>query len=253
MDSYIGFAQVYDRLMTNVPYEKWGNYIDGILKQKLAKEESPLVVDLACGTGTMTLFLANKNYDMIGVDISADMLAEAQQKSYEAGHNILFLAQDMRKLDLFGTVDAIVSVCDGINYILTPDEIAAVFKRVRLFLNPAGVFIFDMNTEYKFKNLFGRRSFEAKTENGPAYEWDNNYDENIKINEYSVRFYPDGNFDSDNFFTEIHRQRAYECQDIIVMLNEAGFSKVSACHNYTHEPAKPDSPRITFIAEVSTP
>jgi len=250
MDSYIGFARVYDQLMTNVPYQKWGNFIDGVLTQKLAGKESPLVVDLACGTGTMTLLLAGKNYDMIGVDMSMDMLAEAQQKACEAGHNILFLAQDMRKLDLYGTVDAVISVCDGVNYILKQDELSAVFKRVRLFMNPGGVFIFDMNTEHKFKNIFGQRSFESKAENGAAYVWDNNFDEETKINEYRVHFYPDGSFDSDNFFTEVHKQRAYEYDCVIRMLKDAGFKKACAYNDYTNEPARADSLRVVYIAEV---
>jgi len=245
MDSYIGFAQMYDELMSNVPYEKWGNYINDKLRERLPNIKNPLVVDLACGTGTITLFLANMGFDMIGVDISENMLAEAQRKSYEAGRNILFLAQDIRRLDLFGTVDAMVSVCDGINYILDPDDLCTVFKRVRLFLNPMGVFIFDMNTEYKFKQLLGQRSFEAQAESGAAYEWDNNYDEKTKINEYRVQFYT-----NDDSFTEIHKQRAFDTKDIIKKLSDAGFSKISAYHNYTDEPFRPDSPRITYIAEV---
>jgi len=250
MDSYIGFARLYDELMTNVPYEKWGNYINGALKKRLSEIENPIVVDLACGTGTMTLILADKGFDMIGVDMSMDMLAEAQQKSYETGHNILFLAQDMRKLDLFGTVDAAVSVCDGINYILTPEDLSTVFKRVRLFLNPGGVFIFDMNTEYKFKELLGRKSFEVKTESGAAYELDNYYDEKTKINEYRVLFYDQNNLGESEPFTELHRQRAYDTNDVIKMLKNAGFSKIFAYHNYTDEPVKIDSPRVTYIAET---
>ena len=250
MDSYIGFGRLYDELMTNVPYEKWGNYINDALRKRLHETENPLVVDLACGTGTMTLFLANKGFDMIGVDISMDMLAEAQQKSYEAGQQILFLAQDMRKLDLFGTVDAVVSVCDGINYILTPEDLSTVFKRVILFLNPGGVFIFDMNTEYKFKELLGQQSFEAKTENGAAYELDNHYDEKTKVNEYRVLFYNKEDLEENEPFTEIHKQRAYSVDDVIRMLENTGFSKVSAYHNYTNEPTRIDSPRVTFIAVV---
>jgi len=250
MDSYIGFARLYDELMTNVPYEKWGSYINDALKKRLTGIENPLVVDLACGTGTMTLLLANKGFDMIGVDMSMDMLAKAQQKSYEAGHSILFLAQDIRKLDLFGTVDAMVSVCDGINYILTPEDLSTVFKHVRLFLNPGGVFIFDMNTEYKFKELLGEKSFEAKTESGAAYEWDNHYDEKTKINEYRVLFYSQDNSEESEPFIEVHKQRAYDTDDVIVMLKNAEFNKVSTYHNYTDEPAKIESPRVTFIAEA---
>jgi len=247
MELYKGFASIYDELMTNTPYEKWGRYIDDTLQKRLShNKETPLVLDLACGTGSMTMFLAKKGYDMIGVDASIDMLASAQQKSFDTGHNILFLAQDMRRLDLYGTIDAAVCVCDGINYILTPEELNAVFKRVRLFLNPGGLFIFDMNTEYKFKELLGQRSFESKSKSGTAYELDNSYNESTKINEYHVLFHPKG----EASFTEIHKQRAYATNDVLSMLADAGFSNVSANHEYTDEPPKPESERITYVAEA---
>ena len=247
MEIYKGFAAMYDELMANIPYEAWGEYITQILKKRFSVKEKPLVLDLACGTGNMTLLLANKGYEMIGADLSADMLAVAQQKSYEAGHNILFLAQDMRRLDLYGTIDAAVSVCDGLNYILQPQELATVFKRVRLFLNPGGVFIFDMNTEYKFKELLGTRSYEVKTKGGAAYEMDNVYDEASKINEYRVLFYTQGKSDH---FTEFHKQRAYDTNDVVNMLLDAGFSKVSVTNAYTDEPPKPESGRLTYVAEA---
>jgi len=253
MSVYTGFARMYDELMTNIPYEKWGTYISNILKRKLTEKESPLVVDLACGTGTMTLLLSKMGYDMIGIDLSTDMLAEAQQKTYEAEQNILFLAQDMRQLDLFGTVDAAICVCDGINYIIEPKELDTVFDRVRLFLNPDGVFIFDMNTEYKFKEFLSNQSFEDKAKSGASYEWDNTYDEKTKINEYRVLFYDHtGQEDQEEIdsFTEVHKQRAYDRDDVVKKLLCAGFNKVTVYHEYTEEPPKPDSLKLTYIAEV---
>jgi ubiquinone/menaquinone biosynthesis C-methylase UbiE len=250
MNPYIGFARVYDELMSNIPYEKWGSYINNELRKRLAHVKEPLVVDLACGTGTMTLLLANMGFDMIGVDLSIDMLAKARQKADEAKRNILFLAQDMRKLDLFGTVDAVVSVCDGINYILQPEELNAVFKGVKTFLNPGGVFIFDMNTEFKFKELLGSRIFEAKAESGAAYEWENFYDESTKINEYRVLFFKHENAGESDSFEEIHKQRAYSTEDVKRRLKVAGFINVTVRHFYSHEPPRYDSPRLTYIAEV---
>jgi len=230
--------------MTNAPYEKWGAYIYNVLKKQNFEAKSPLVLDLACGTGTMTVYLAKKGYDMIGVDISVDMLASAQEKAYENKQQILFLRQDMRKLDLFGTIDAAVCVCDGLNYILKEDELCKVFERVRLFLNPGGVFIFDINTEYKFKELFGNRIFEGKAKGGAAYEMENKYDETTKINEYHVLFYTKG----ESEFTETHKQRAYDIDQVMQMLKNAGFSDVEVTHEYTNEPPRADSPRVTFVA-----
>jgi len=246
---YNSFAKIYDELMTDAPYQKWGTYISDILIERgLIPTESskPLVLDLACGTGTMTLLLAEKGYDMMGVDASIDMLAAAQEKSYNEGQNILFLAQDMRELDLFGTIDAAVCVCDGINYILDEDELFTVFKRVRLFMNPGGVFIFDMNTEYKFKELLGNRSFEGKSENGAAYSLDNSFDETLGINEYRVLF----THENGDSFTEIHRQRAYKTDKVIDLLQKAGFGDVLISHEYTKEPPKIDSARVSFVAAV---
>jgi len=244
---YNGFARIYDELMEDAPYEKWGAYIDNVLKQRFSESKNPLVLDLACGTGAMTLLLAKKGYDMIGVDVSIDMLATAQQKSYEEKQNILFLAQDMRELDLFGTIDAAVCVCDGLNYILEEDDLFAIFKRVRLFLNPGGVFILDMNTEYKFKELLGNRSFEGKSKTGAAYSLDNNYDENTMINEYRVLFHA---HEKDDSFTEVHKQRAYKTEKIVKFLLEAGFCDVLVTHEYTNEPPKVDSERVSFVAMV---
>jgi len=252
MEIYRGFATMYDELMQDIPYQKWGDYIFECIKKQYKNVKKPLVLDLACGTGNMTIHLSKKGFDMIGVDLSIDMLAAAQQKSYEQGQKILFLAQDMRELDLYGTIDAAVSVCDGLNYILDRADICKVFERVRLFLNPGGIFIFDMNTEYKFKELFAGLSFESTTQSGAACEWDNNYDEVTKINEYRVCFSNNKNEQAGKAdqFIEVHKQRTYDTEDVIQMLKTCGFEKVSAYHEYTQEPPKPDSIRITYIAEV---
>jgi len=273
MDCYGGFARVYDALMTDAPYEQWAAYIDSILREKAGKpvsntadmnSERPIrheagrnslcnekiteipqiVVDLACGTGSITLRLAAMGYDMIGVDASEDMLAEAQRKAYEQNASILFLAQDMRELNLFGTVDAAVSVCDGLNYILSEGELLSVFKRVRLFLNPSGVFIFDMNTEYKFKEVLQNRVFEGKGADGEAYEWENHYNPETKINEYHVVFHGE----DDEPFSELHRQRAYSPEDVCGLLTQAGFTEVVIRGDYTNDPPRPDSMRVVFVA-----
>jgi len=245
---YGGFARMYDALMTDAPYEIWAAYIDGLLGEWFkGATDTPLVLDLACGTGNITLRLAKAGYDLIGVDASEDMLAEAQRKAYEEKAKILFLAQDMRELDLYGTIDAAVCVCDGMNYILTPEDLLTVFKRVRLFLNPGGVFIFDMNTEYKFKELLKDSVFEDQGNNGESYVWENHYDPHTMINEYRMLFYTMGEGEP---FTELHRQRAYPPADICNMLMEAGFSAVSMRDGYSGEPFKEDCVRVVFIAAV---
>ena len=144
MEAYTSFARVYDTFMDNVPYKEWADYLGKILKEYGI--DDGLVLDLGCGTGSMTEMLASSGYDMIGVDNSEEMLGEAMEKRAESGHEILYLEQDMREFELYGTVRAIVSVCDCMNYITEEDDLFTVFKLVNNYLDPDGIFIFDMNT-----------------------------------------------------------------------------------------------------------
>lgn len=242
---------MYDALMAETPYDSWAAYIDGLISYRYnGKAKKPLVLDLACGTGNITLRLANMGYDLIGVDASEEMLAEAGHRAFEQNADVLFLAQDMRELNLYGTVDAAISVCDGLNYILCEKELLAVFKRVRLFLNPGGVFIFDMNTEYKFKELFKDLSFEGKGAGGEAYEWENSYDPHTGINEYRlVLFSQSEDGVESEAFEELHRQRSYPLADVCNMLLEAGFVSVAMRDGYSNEPPKAESVKAVFIAE----
>ena len=250
MSAYQGFASMYDALMTDAPYDIWVAYIDGFLSNWWnPPKEKPLVLDMACGTGNVTLRLAKLGYELIGVDASVDMLIEAQHKAREQGADILFLAQDMRRLDLYGTVDAVVCVCDGINYILEEPDMLEVFRRVRLFLNLGGVFIFDMNTEYKFKEVFKDQIFEDKGLGGEAYIWENHYDPETRINEYNMLFFDlSGGETYTEPFSEVHVQRAYPTADVCNMLMEAGFASVAVRDGYSGNPPVATSQRVVFIA-----
>ena len=143
MGSYEDFARVYDIFQDNVDYEAWARYI----REKLKKYgiEDGLVLDLGCGTGTMTELLAERGFDMIGVDMSEEMLLAASEKRVRSGHNILYLMQDMTEFELYGTVRAVVSVCDSLNYLLEEEELLETFRLVNNYLDPGGIFIFDMN------------------------------------------------------------------------------------------------------------
>ncbi|MCL2049677.1 MAG: class I SAM-dependent methyltransferase [Defluviitaleaceae bacterium] len=246
-EAYRGFASVYDALMTNAPYDDWAAYINMRLEEVYGGREKKniIVLDLACGTGNITLRMAKMGYDMLGVDISEDMLAEASRKACEHGASILFLSQDMRELNLYGTVDAAICVCDGMSYILEERELSEIFGRVRLFLNSGGIFIFDMNTEYKFKELYSNFIFEGDGENGELYEWQNKYESDTKINEYQVVFHG-----SREPFMEIHRQRAYAPQDVCKMLAEAGFASVETQDGYSDKPLTPKSERAVYVARA---
>ena len=218
---YSYFAYIYDNFMREIPYLKWLEFIEKILNENNLKPE--LVLDLACGSGTLTTMLAKKGYDMIGVDLSADMLMVATEKAQESGLSILYLNQDMREFELYGTVDCCLCLCDSINYITDEEDLLKVFKLVKNYLNPNGLFIFDINTEFKFKNILDDNTF-AKTSDNSAYIWENCYDEKTKINEYLVDFFvEDKETELYERFEEVHYQKAYDISFITESLKNIGF------------------------------
>lgn len=147
MEAYTSFARVYDTFMDNVPYKEWADYLGKILKEYGI--DDGLVLDLGCGTGSMTEMLASSGYDMIGVDNAEEMLEIAMEKKVESGHDILYLLQDMREFELYGTVRAVISACDSVNYITDDEDLTEVFRLVNNYLDPGnGLFVFDFNTEY---------------------------------------------------------------------------------------------------------
>lgn len=162
MESYTDFAYIYDKLIDQ-DYEKWADYIEEIFKKHGVKPN--LVLDLGCGTGSITNILAKRGYDMIGVDLSPDMLNVARDKALEENLDVLYLCQDIREFELYGTVDAIICTLDVLNYITKPEDLRLVFSLVKNYLNPDGIFIFDINTEYKLKNVLGNNTF-VYDENG---------------------------------------------------------------------------------------
>ena len=151
MEAYSEFAGVYDMFMDNIPYREWGEYLIDLLKEYGICDG--LLLDLGCGTGTMTELLAEAGYDMIGVDNSDEMLNIAISKRERSGHDILYLNQDMREFELYGTVRAIVSICDSINYITEEKYLLQVFRLVNNYLDMGGLFVFDLNTEYKYRQI----------------------------------------------------------------------------------------------------
>ena len=153
MEMYEDFALVYDRFMDETPYEEWCQFVVGRLKQDQITDG--ILLDLGCGTGSMTELLAKQGYDMIGVDLSDSMLDIAMEKRAQSGHNILYLQQDMREFELYGTVRAVICLCDSLNYLLKEDDLLTTFKLVNNYLDPNGLFIFDFNTVYKYETVIG--------------------------------------------------------------------------------------------------
>ena len=245
MDAYTSFAQVYDLFMDNVPYQQWGEFILGVLQENNINQG--ILLDLGCGTGKMTRFLEKKGYDMIGVDNSFEMLDIAKLKGPK---DILYLLQDMTEFELYGTVAAIVSVCDCLNYILDENDLLKVFKLVNNYLDPKGLFIFDINTSYKFKELMGENTFAENRENG-SFIWENYYDDEEEINEYDLTLFISQDGVSFKRFQETHYQRNYSLTKIKELLDKSGLEFVKAYDCYTKAEPTEESEKITIIARES--
>ena len=254
MEAYTSFASVYDIFMDNVPYEEWGEYLRGLLKEYGA--ESGLVVDLGCGTGAMTEILAGYGYDMIGVDNSEDMLELAMDKKIASGHDILYLLQDMREFELYGTVRAAVSVCDSVNYITAPEELPEVFRLVNNYLDPGGVFIFDFNTDSKYRDRLGEQTI-AEDRGDCSFIWDNCYYEEERINEYDLTLFirdEDASCAGRELYRkyqETHYQRGYTLEEIKDLLRSSGLEYVTAYDAFTRDAPGEESERIYVIARES--
>ena len=248
---YEAFAYVYDLFMESVPYEKWGEQIHNILIDN--QIENGLVLDLGCGTGIMTRIFRDYGYDMIGVDNSDDMLMVAREAEYDEIEDevaekseILYLCQDMRDIQLYGTVRSVISVCDCLNYITDIETLTGVFSLVANYLDAGGLFIWDMNTPYKYSNI---PDTIAENQETAAFIWNNDYDENTHLNTYEVNlFIKDEEEDFFNRETEIHVQRAYTLEEVKGALDVAGMELVKIIDCDTGDDITETTARWLFVA-----
>ncbi len=244
MEAYTGFARVYDLFMDNVPYAEWSQYLAGLLQEHGITDG--LVLDLGCGTGKMTRLLAQAGYDMIGADNSEEMLQAAREADGGA-QDILYLLQDMREFELYGTVRAVVSICDSINYILEEEELLQVFRLVNNYLDPGGIFIFDMNTLYKYRELLGETVICENRDEG-SFIWENFYEEEGQTNQYDLTFFIREEEMRYRKYEETHVQRGYGTQQVESLLRQAGLEVLAVYDAYTKDPVKEDSGRVCFVA-----
>lgn len=244
MEAYSDFAYVYDKFMEETPYDEW---CDGIV-DKLSEYgiTGGLVCELGAGTGEMTVRLKNKGFDMIGIDNSEEMLMVAREK--EADSSILYLCQDMREFELYGTVAAVVSVCDCVNYLLEDEELLQTFKLVNNYLDPSGIFIFDFNTRHKYRDVIGETTI-AESDEDASFIWNNFYDEDSDINEYDLTFFVREEDDRYRRFDEVHLQRGYTLETVKALIEKSGLIFLEAIDADTKGEPDEDSERIVIVAK----
>lgn len=222
VEAYTSFAGVYDLFMDNVPYEEWCRQILKIFSEHGIREG--IVADLGCGTGNLTERLSRSGFDMIGIDHSEEMLEIALEKKEKSGEDILYLCQDMRSFELYGTCRAIVSRCDAINYITEFKDLVSVFRLVNNYLDPDGIFVFDVNTVRKYEEILADHTIAENRSIG-SFIWENSYDPETRINEYDLTLFirEEGQKERFRRFTETHFQRSYTVEELKQAAFQAGL------------------------------
>lgn len=242
--AYTAFAEVYDRMMHDVDRDAWAAYLDGFLKEAGTKT----VLDCACGTGAMAIALHKLGYRVIGNDVSPEMLMQARNNAFMArAKEIIFICEDMRKLRIHKPVDALVCVCDGVNYLTADEDVDAFFSHAATALNPGGVLLFDVSSPYKFDRILGGNTFTEETDDY-AYIWKNNYDPKSQLCEMTLTGFVKNGAQYDRF-TETHLQRAHTVEALTEALKNAGFTDVAVYDAFTRNPVRPDSERLQFVAK----
>ncbi len=241
---YTSFAKVYDRLTQDVEYDKRFKYIQKIFKKFHFTPN--IILDLGCGTGGMSTIMAEADYDVIGVDISSEMLNVASEKAQAKNLDILYVQQPMEKLDLFGTVDAAISLLDSINYLEDAVALQKTLKGVHTFLVPGGLFIFDINTRYKLENVLAGNIFCGEDED-VYYTWENCYDPDEKVCEFKLEFFISENGNITRH-TEFHYEKAFEISEIKKLLKKTGFELLAVYDDLTFDEPVRKSEKVFFVA-----
>ena len=268
-ESYRSFASVYDEFMDGTDYEAEADKISEMIttyglskptymrtgeseaRDVLLAAEKNLVVDLGCGTGKLTEILANQGYDVMGIDLSEEMLSMAIERRDKLRHRTLYLCQDMREFELFGTAGTFVSVGDSVNYLLTDEDMDKLFRRVNTFLFPRGIFIFDFKTLHLYRDVIGDSTI-AEDREECSFIWENWFDGETNINEYDLTlFIRDRDSGAgDNLFRkyrEIHRQRGYTLDEMKKFASDAGLTWVTEMDSDTMGPVTSVTERILCV------
>jgi len=242
--SYSVFAKYYDELTANIDYGKRGNYFHEIIK-KYNMTDNNILLDLGCGTGSMSEVMSNLGYDVIGVDNSAEMLGIAMNKKFEKNLPIQYLCQDMREFDMFGTIGITLCALDSINHLSGLEDVKKVFSRVSLFAEPKGLFIFDMNTLYKHKNILADNTFTYETDDVYCI-WENSLDKNTGEISINLEFFErDGKIYHRT--SESFKEKAYTLDIIEKALSECGLEILVEYGDDTFDNPKENTQRIIIV------
>lgn len=247
MEQYASLYSVYDELNESYDYDALASFLSEAIREN-EKINTALVLDLACGTGKLTFKLRERGYDMTGVDLSSGMLSVAHEYAIRNGINdVLFLCQDMTEFELYGTVDACVCTLDSINYLTKLSDVKKCFSLVHNYLIPDGVFIFDVNTPYRFKEIYGNNDFILENENSLC-AWQNEYNEKTKICKFYLSIFKENEDGRYNRYDEIQKEKCYERKQIEKALNESGFEIIAVYGDINKKPAENTDEKWYFVA-----
>lgn len=241
MNAYDRFAAIYDALTNDVPYSDIADIIEREIKEKHI--DNNIVLDLACGTGTLTNLLRKKGYDMIGADSSSEMLIKAREKNPD----VLFLNQSMDNFELYGTVGSIVCCLDSVNYLTEDGALDNLFKLCNNYLDPNGLLMFDVNTEYKFENILSDNIYTYDT-GDIYYTWENYYSNEERLCDFYLTFFVKNNRLYERF-DEVHTERCYSDTEISDTLSKCGFSVLHRYDGFTNNNIDDESERIFYVCE----
>lgn len=245
MSGYRFFASCYDNLTCNVDYGQMADFLHGSLSSQGIT--GGLLLDIACGTGTLSMEMAKRGYEVIGIDASPDMLSTAQTKAWQNETNILFLCQEMQNLDLYGTVDAAICSLDSLNHITDTNTLAKTLERIHLFLNPGGIFIFDVNTPYKHREILGDNAFVFEC--GELFTvWRNEYDPSAEKVSIQLDFFREKGKLYERI-TESFEEKAYSDAALSALLSKTGFEILSRFDDYSHRLVTDATQRIVYLTK----
>ena len=257
-EGYNAIARVYDKLNAEIDYRAWGDFIEACFDRFL-EARPELVLDLACGTGRMTVELADRGYNMIGVDGSEDMLCVAYERTLtedgecDLARRPMYLLQDMRRFELYGTVGAVVCCLDSLNYLTGDGDLEECFRCVHNYLDPDGVFLFDMNTPYKFENIYADNAYilEDTVDGAAVYcGWQNDYDRESGVCDFYLTIFSEGEDGRYSRAEEHQRERCYGRESLLAMLSETGFETVGVYADFELGSPREDCERWYIVARA---